>query len=350
MKEYLKTFNEKFDKKDFIEAKIDTIKVGDKVTITGTALFKKGTNSKGSPYLLFMIKNNSGMVSQFLNKDMPIYDFVKDNVSNDTKVEIQFVVEKAEKKYRNVLIENISVVNIVSDMKIPTEEELKTELKKQIKKVKNLFLRDLISEMLRDETIANNLFVAPATEKTAYNYKGGVAHLLIDTMEFAEKFSSMINLALLGCVEVDSDLLITGAFACNIGRVLTLEIVDGKIQKTLKGQLETDVICSREITGKAVENLLAKEDESGNKYYDISIDKVEELLHMVSSSKAKLEYGSMAIPRSKHAIWLSDINSIVYTKGLFENLENTQENLVNEKFTRAYDNSKVYYIGYHKFD
>ena len=37
MKEYLKTFNEKFDKKDFIEAKIDTIKVGDKVTITGTA-------------------------------------------------------------------------------------------------------------------------------------------------------------------------------------------------------------------------------------------------------------------------------------------------------------------------
>jgi len=57
MKEYLKIFNEKFDKKDFVEAQIDTIKVGDKVTITGTALFKKGTNSKGSPYLLFMIKN-----------------------------------------------------------------------------------------------------------------------------------------------------------------------------------------------------------------------------------------------------------------------------------------------------
>jgi hypothetical protein len=59
---------------------------------------------------------------------------------------------------------------------------------------------------------------------------------------------------------------------------------------------------------------------------------------MLVTSKNKLESSSLVLPRSKHALLLSDIVSIVFTKGLFDNLEKT----TNEKFTRAYDNGRTY--------
>ena len=60
-------------------------------------------------------------------------------------------------------------------------------------------------------------------------------------------------------VEIDTELLMLGAFLSNIGRVLTLTFDEnGKIVKTLKGQMESDVIISHDLVGKSVERLLSK--------------------------------------------------------------------------------------------
>ena len=62
---------------------------------------------------------------------------------------------------------------------------------------------------------------------------------------------------------------------------------------------------------------------------------------MIVSSKSKLEYNPSITPRTKHAMLLADIVSMVFTKGLFENLEKNNE---GEKFVKAYDAGRNYVL------
>lgn len=336
-------FDETFDKTGYFEKNISDIEVGEDVCITGRPSLKKGKTKNGEEFELFILKDDSGSVSQFLSDD-DVSKFIRDkNIFGFDRVKVYCTVEKKDKNYTNIIMKNVEVEVVEDQRYIPTEEELKSKMKVFIKKITRPFYKDLIYDILKNEEVASKLFVSPATEKTAYNYKGGVAHSIIDAMELAEKIGAALNMTTIrSAVEIDTELLMLGAFLSNIGRVLTLTFDEnGKIVKTLKGQMESDVIISRDLVGKSVERLLSKKKGDGTPFYDITEDKVQEILHIVSSCKGKVEYGALTIPRSKHAMYLADINSMIFTKGLFENLESEKG---NEKFVRAYDNSRIYFI------
>ena len=74
-------------------------------------------------------------------------------------------------------------------------------------------------------------------------------------------------------------------------------------------------------------------------YSALNQDVVNELIHMITSSKSKLEYNPSIIPRTKHAMLLADVVSIVFTKGLFDKFEKEND---GEKIVKAYDGGRNY--------
>lgn len=336
------TFDQDFDKDLYKDTKLKELKIGDKATLVGKAFIKKLTNKNDQPYILLKLSSEGFEVSQFIWNNLPIFDYVDNYIEDGAFVEIQAIIEGNQEKL-SMDIKNISI--LTSSRYVPTEEELKKELRERIENINTPFLKSLIVDILNHSTVKENMFISPATEKTAYNYRGGVAHLIIDTMDLArntavglnEGFGKQSSL-------LDVDLLVATAFLCNIGRLFTLRMNSDLIVKTDEGQLENDAIYARDILSKAIDNVLNKRDEDGVNIFNIKKEYLNELLHIVSSAKGRPEFGSLTTPRSKHALILSNINTIVYTKGLFDNLE-SENKLTKENYIRSYENGKVYFIG-----
>jgi len=337
--EFSRVLTDKIDKSLYKEYKVSNLKVGEKATLIGKLDIAHGKTSTDKPYLMAKITDSTGTITAKIWDNKPLYTELTDKDTGKL-VEVQVVVSETG-KYKNYEIDNISFIADSEKMKAvtPTELELKDLLRNQIHKIMNTFLKDVVCAVLANPRIVKNLFTCPATEKTAYSYRGGLAHLIIDTVELAEQTAVTLNGNFWSnSLEVQRDLLIAGAILCNVGRVVTLSINDeGTIDKTIEGQLENDSLYSREITGREVDNVLAKT-KDGKFIHEKDEALIAELLHMISSSRSVL-----TVPRSKHAMILSNINNIIYTKGLFEGLE--KENILNEKFSRAYDNSRIYYLG-----
>lgn len=343
MSKFLKTFNSEINRDEYTKVKLSEIAEGKKVTLVGKISKNKLTTSKGDPYIIAKLTTSQGSIVQFVWSNLPLFRFLDTEIEEGNYVGVQCEIEK-NKADLNMNIQNISVLDVSNNKAIPSEETLKKELKSRIAKISNQFLRSLIIEVLKHPVVQENMFIAPATEKTSYNYRGGVAHLIIDTMDLAEKTSFALNdnfnqYSLI----VDIELLTATAFLCNIGRLFTLKFDNDLIVKTDEGQLENDSIYARDIVSKKIDELLEAKNEEGKPVFNIDKSYINEILHMVSSAKGRPEFGALAIPRSKHAMILNNINNIVYTKGLFENLERESE-VTEEKYIRAYDNSRVYYV------
>ena len=345
---YVKVFKEVFDKSDYIEKNINQLKANDRVIIRGKIDIKDAKTKAGKDYLSVKITDSTGTISQNIWNNLDLYPYLASKEDNEKIVEVCGKIS-VNGIYKNLEIENIAVVEKETELeKKPEIEELKNELRNRIEKISHVFLRDLVNSVLSRQDVLDRLFVSPATEKTAYNYEGGVAHLMIDTIDMTDTVALEINNSFWpSSLEVNIDLLLASSILSNVGRLFTLKIdEDGLIEKTLQGHLENDTVISRDIVSKEIEVVLNKTNDDGSLKYENPKefeDLIAELLHIISSSKGRVEFGALVIPRSKHAMILSNISNIVYTKGLFENLE--RENVLDEKFSRAYNNGRNYYLG-----
>ena len=246
------TFEENFDKEIFKEKELESLLNGDQVTLRGKFFIKELKNKNNDPYILAKLSSGEGQIIQFIWNNLPIYDYIKNNLRDGELVELQALIEKGRDSL-NMDIKNITILN--TGLSVPNEEMLKDKLREKINNIKTPFLKSLVVDILNNPQVSQNMFLSPATKKTSYNYKGGVAHLIIDTMDLSENIATALN-----SEEnfLDVDLLSTCAFISNIGRLLTLKIEEGIIVKTNQGQLGNSSICSRDILSKSIKNVLEK--------------------------------------------------------------------------------------------
>lgn len=355
-----KTFMENFDSKEYINKKIKECNADEKVTLKGVLNIESKTTKKGLPYYSLSIKDKSGKIFTAIWNNNPIFDFLNVETDQNKNVEVNGSIYTGS--YKNINIDNITFLEEENE----TEEDdvylnlqqLENEFEKRLSLILNEQFKNVLKYVFDEETL-EKFKTVPSSEKTAYNYKGGLLHSVIDSCDIVNSISDSINCGFWNNSTIlNEELLLMGAILGNIGKTVTLQINDkGIISKTLKGTLDEDSIYSRQIVEKAIDKVLNDikneeidlEDESAVTLKNEKLAHYEnvfmELLHMIASIKNNVNWGALSTPRSKHAIILSHINNIVYTKGLFETLE---KNRNNSLFSKPYDNGKSYYLGEYK--
>ena len=331
-----------FDTSIYTEKAVKNCNHNEKVALTGTLKVSSSKTKTGNPYFILTITDSTGSISCPAWNSSPLFNFIKEE-DNGKKVKVYGIASIG--KYNNIDIKQIQFIEeteeelnegVPTDITIPN---LRKELNDRVSSIISDFLRNVVTEAL--SIVDDDLENTPFTEKTAYNYRGGLIHEIIDSCNLVNAVVDSINCGFYAeSTILNEDLLITGAILGNLGKTRTLTLENNIPVKTFEGQLDEDSIYSREIASIAIRKVMETlPDEEKDVYDKLS----KELLHMIASIKGNSNFGALTTPRSKHAMILHQINDLVYTKGLFENLEKANEN--KEEFVKAYDNGKNYYLG-----
>ena len=190
--------------------------------------------------------------------------------------------------------------------------------------VKNDFCKELIFQFLNDQKIMRLFKTRPAGATIHHNYIGGLLQHTVNTMILLDKIADTYN------EKLDRDLLLTGAFLHDIGKVEELKY-DGTIRYTIKGELLGHITLGILLLEKKIERIR-------NFPYELALL----LKHMVLSHHGKLEYGSPVQPKIPEAKVLSiiegtdaEINNKVqstrYEKNILPLLDRTNLRLQNSK-------------------
>ena len=323
------------------------------VRIIGTLkVVEKKTKNSPAPYYMFIFSDASGSISSAIWSSSPLY-MIADETMSGKLVEVCGIVKK-NGEYINIDIEGLKEVELEEgdellekDLETPKIEDLKTELNKRVSKIMDSYLKKIVVLAIKENE--KEITISPFSEKTAYAYRGGLLHQIVDMCDMVSATCEAINCGFWGGSTVlNEDLLLAGAILSNLGKCKTLKInAIGEIEKTKIGIMEEDSVLSRDIAVSAVKTAMyIYEDEANKSKKTFDRDYYEtinmELLHMVSSVKTNTSWGALSTPRSKNAMMLSNINNMIYTKGLFESIE---KNYAPNQFTKAYENGKQYYVG-----
>lgn len=291
-------------------------------------------------------------INQLVFPNNKLFTFFEEHIGEKIPcvADIKFVTNTVgSKKYQAIEIHNIHCDVMTEEDKQEIEEkkeEIKNTATAQIKmalaNISNPTLKALCHEVYRNTDTVNKIMNNPATEHSAYNEKHGVINMIADTINLTNSIVAAMNSNFTeDSPKFNQDLMIAGAILCNVGRAYMLEFDEnGNIVKTEANIVDNDTLITRDIVTLEIQKLASKTDKEGNPY-DTNSDVIKELIHMITTAKSKIEYNPSILPRTKHAMLLSDIVSMVFTKGLFENLEKHNE---GEKFVKAYDAGRSYVL------
>jgi hypothetical protein len=317
------------------------------VQVAGKLSVTKKTSRNNSFYLLISIldETKKKSLTQIVFNRNPLFDFLQDYEKQriPCRADIKFIksgqYESMEIHRLHIEVPSEEEIQEAKVIKEANDKSMSSRVSEAIKSIKEPNLRKLCFNVYKDKELVERILKTPATEHSAYNEKGGLMHMIADTVTLANTMVNSLNNDFGDdSTKFNLDLMKAGAILCNIGRALIYEYDElGNITKTEAGIVDNELLMTRDIVMKALNEMRGQTDKEGVPY-DVESDIIKELLHMLVTSKNKLESSSLVLPRSKHALLLSDIVSIVFTKGLFDNLEKT----TNEKFTRAYDNGRTY--------
>ena len=321
---------------------------GKKVQISG-----KIEITKSNKNLLVKLTDDysKSSINQLVFPGNPLFSFFLEHVGQKLPcvADIKYVTNTVgSKQYQAIEIHNIHI-------DVPSEEEVKaaeekaeatsqaasTQLSTAIKSIEDSTLRKLCFNIFKNTDFVNKFMNSPATEHSAYNDKSGLVRMTADTINLANSIVAAMNTSFgEESVKFNADLIKAGAILCNVGRAYMLDMEeDGTIVKTEAGVIDTDVMITRDIVTQELFKMSTMVDKEGNPLFNVETDMIKELIHMLVTSKSKLEYNPSVLPRTKHAMLLADIVSMVFTKGLFENLEKNNE---GERMAKAYDGGRSY--------
>lgn len=310
---------------------------------------------KANSNILLKLSDETGKttINQLVFPNSNLYNFFEPHINEKLPcvADIKYVTNVVgDKSYQAMEIHNIHCEVLTEEEKKAiaekAEEEKKTssaQLKAAIKSIKDPLLYQLCINIYNDRKMLEKVMNNPATEHSAYNEKYGIINMIADTVNLTVSTVSALNSNFRETSpQFNLDLMKAGAILCNIGRAYMLEFDEGgNIVKTEEGIVDNETLITRDIIMNTLNHMATLTDENGNLLYNTNVDTVKELIHMICSSKSKIEYNPSMTPRTKHAMLLADIVSMVFTKGLFENLE---KNHNGEKFVKAYEAGKNYVL------
>jgi 3'-5' exoribonuclease len=268
---------------------------------TITSLFvvaSKQVKSKknGDLYLSITLADRSGQLQANM------WDNVADAVSafeQDDFVKVKGVVHKYNGRWQLTVhkVRRLEEQEIDYSDYIPKTtkdiEQLWRKLGEFVDSIENPWLQALVKEFMSDEAIATACKNAPAAKTLHHAFVGGL-------LDHVVSLFTVCDLAVRNYPQVNRDLLLTGAFLHDIGKVHELAY-QRSIAYTTKGQLLGHMIIELEMLHQKLARLPSFPDE-----LKVLIE------HMIISHHGQYEFGSPKLPMFPEALmlhYLDDLDS-----------------------------------------
>ena len=268
---------------------------------TITSLFvvaSKQVKSKknGDLYLSLTLADRSGQLQANM------WDNVGDAISafeQDDFVKVKGVVHKYNGRWQLTMhkVRRLGEQEIDYSDYIPKTskdiEQLWLRLGEFVETFENSWLKSLVKEFMSDETIATAYKNAPAAKTLHHAFVGGL-------LDHVVSLFTLCDLAARNYPQLNRDLLLTGAFLHDIGKVHELTY-QRSIAYTAKGQLLGHMIIELEMLHQKITRLPGFPDE-----LKILIE------HMIISHHGQYEFGSPKLPMFPEALmlhYLDDLDS-----------------------------------------
>ena len=167
----------------------------------------------------------------------------------------------------------------------------------------DLHLQNLAEAFLLDEQLLDGLKLAPAGIKAHHAYQGGLLEHVVSLMELSLLVADRYE-------ELDSDLLVMGAFLHDIGKVRELTY-----QRGLGYSDEGQLIGHLTIGIQMLEDKIAESEKLSNEAFPE--ETALRLKHMIISHHGQPEFGSPKVPMTFEAIALRNLDELDAKMGSF---------------------------------
>ncbi len=268
---------------------------------TITSLFvvaSKQVRSKknGDLYLSVILADRSGQLQANM------WDNVADSLDafeQDDFVKVKGIIHKYNGRWQLTMhkVRRLEEQEIEYSDYIPKTakdiEQLWRTLGEFVETFQNSWLKSLVKEFISDEAIATAYKNAPAAKTLHHAFVGGL-------LDHVVSLFTLCDLAVRNYPQVDRDLLLTGAFVHDIGKLHELTY-QRSIAYTTKGQLLGHMIIELEMLHQKIARLPGFPDE-----LKIVIE------HMILSHHGQYEFGSPKLPMFPEALmlhYLDDLDS-----------------------------------------
>ncbi|EMI40985.1 3'-5' exoribonuclease YhaM family protein [Rhodopirellula sp. SWK7] len=158
------------------------------------------------------------------------------------------------------------------------------------------FLQRLAAAYLEDNDFMDQFRLAAAAVSNHHAYPGGLLHHTVNMMELVRLISPRYS-------ELDTDLLMMGAFLHDLGKIDELK-ASGEISYTDRGQLLGHIVIGIQLLGEKIQQV---ERDSGESF---PTNLRYQLEHLVVSHHGTQEYGSPKIPVTLEAVALHHIDNL----------------------------------------
>jgi 3'-5' exoribonuclease len=250
----------------------------------------------GDPYLAVTLADRTGQLQANM------WDNVADSISafeQDDFVKVKGLVQKYNGRWQLTLhkVRKLGDVEIDYTDYLPKTskdiEQLWRTLGEFVATMENPWLKQLVNDFMADEAIATPYKNAPAAKTLHHAYVGGL-------LDHVVSLFTMCDLASRHYPQVNRDLLFTGAFLHDIGKIHELAY-QRSISYTTKGQLLGHMIIELEMLHEKLFGIPGFPDE-----LKILIE------HMIISHHGQYDFGSPKLPMFPEALmlhYLDDLDS-----------------------------------------
>ena len=254
------------------------------------------TKKNGDPYLAVTLADRTGQLQANM------WDNVSDSVNafeQDDFVKVKGMVQKYNGRWQLTLhkVRKLGDAEIDYSDYLPKTskdiDQLWRTLSDYVATIENPWLKQLVQDFMADETIATAYKNAPAAKTLHHAYVGGL-------LDHVVSLFTVCDLAARNYPQVNRDLLLTGAFLHDIGKIHELAY-QRSISYTTKGQLLGHMIIELEMLHEKLSHIPGFPDE-----LKILIE------HLIISHHGQYEFGSPKLPMFPEALmlhYLDDLDS-----------------------------------------
>ena len=198
----------------------------------------------------------------------------------------------------------------------------KDDLRIQMKNIKTKAYKELLKELFSRYDVSTKFTDAPASERGAYAYKGGLLHKTVNLLNMIDSFSEY----LLDNIYLDIELLKILAITNSIGKINAYEFVDNVIEKTPAGKHFSD----RELSAQILMEELAKQQ-------CISLEEKNIILH--TALKEDTMWGRSDSAKIKETMIITSFN---YLDNLISSFVMLKQNKLNDEQFMIFNNQELY--------
>ena len=273
---------------------VKDIKEGDRVRGLYVAKIKRvGTTKNGDPFLSITLADRTGEM------ETRVWDNAEAFSGIFHEGDVIEVVGHAG-SYRN------RIQLTLSELKTPEEEgdpslflattdrdtkEMMESLRKILRGIENIHLKALVDRFLSDRRFTALFKKAPAAKNFHHNYLGGLLEHTLSVCRMAQLVTKHYS-------ELDKDLLITGAFLHDVGKVRELKY-DVRIDYSDEGRLLGHLVLGA-----------AMVDEKLTTLKDFPHELTLPVKHLILSHHGQFEFGSPKRPKFLEAFALHLIDDL----------------------------------------